>query len=345
MPDEQNEARSQAPNLAPEYLERARELARRFAVLEGVVGVALAGGLTLGQADRYSDIDLAVYLRHRTLQTWLLGAAPLPEGESLYHGLRLDLTYRDYAEEMARPWGPAERWQIAAAEILYDPEGLLAELFREKAGAPEIERRRHLLDELRAAEEILDRIVPAWLYRGDAPAAHHVLNLALRHLLSAIYLINDRPVPTDRWLVHLAPDLPWQPERWEERLAQAMTVSEPDNREATRRRHVLTGLLRECWAQVAPANAADLGPTAAEQTRLLREMAAVGRMPLDEFRRRYGERALIQSPAFAVLTIERYGRVPEVVFDRARLDTILAEGLGRFLDRDQRILRHLAAAG
>ncbi|MDI3340095.1 MAG: nucleotidyltransferase domain-containing protein [Sphaerobacter sp.] len=343
MPDEQ-ESRFPAPNLASEYRERARELARRFAVLEGVVGVALVGGLTLGQADRYSDIDLAVYLRHRTLQTWLLGAAPLPEGESLYHGLRLDLTYRDYAEELSRPWTAAERWQIAAAEILYDPEGLLADLFREKAGAPEVERRAQVLAELRAAEEILEQIVPAWLYRGDALAAHHMLNLALRHLLRAVHLVNDRPAPTDRWLLHLATDLPWRPERWDERLAAALTVADAGNVEATRRRQVLTGLLRECWGRVAPVGAADLRPAAAEQARLLREMAAVGRLPLDEFRRRYGERALIQSPAFALLTVERDGGSAEVVFHPDRLEAILAEGLGRFLDRDQRILRHLAAA-
>lgn len=344
MAREESQEQPQSPNLAGAYREQARELARRFAVLEGVVGVALVGGLTLGQADRYSDIDLTVYLRHDVLHIWLSGVAPLPEGESLYHGVRLDLSYRDYADEQSRHWSSAERWQAAAAEILYDPESLVAALFREKAAEPAAERPRVLLDALRTTEEILERIVPAWLYRGDAYAAHHALNLALRTLMQAIYLANDQSVPTDRWLVHLVGDLEWKPERWEERLAAVMTVTEPTTAEASRRRQLLTALLRECWARVAPEKSGEgVTPREAEQLRMLQEVADAGTMPLAELQRRFGPRALLQSPAFDLLSVERYGHAPQVVFNRERLDEILAGQLGNFLDYQQRILRHLAA--
>lgn len=343
MSEEQLGAWSQGPNLAADYRERARQLARSFGVLEGVVGVALIGGIPLGQADRYSDIDLAVYLRHHTLQAWLLGGAPLPEGESRYRGMRLDLSYRDYAEEQEREWDSSERWQATAAEILYDPEGLVAALFREKAGFGEAEHQRVLASEFTATQYLLDTVVPAWLYRGDPIAAHHALNLALSRTIRLVYLVNGRPAPAQKWLTHLADDLPWRPERWRERLSAALTVTEPTNADAGRRRHLLTGLVRDCWARVAPADTSDLAPPEAERFLMLREVAERGRIPLQEFRERYGLRALIESPAFDLLSVERQIGHVDVVFDAERLMRIVEHELGRFLDPHQRVLRRLAA--
>lgn len=334
---------SQGPNLAEGYREQARELARRFGVLEGVVGVALVGGLPLGQADRYSDVDLAVYLRHRTLQTWLLGVAPLPEGESLYHGVRLDLSYRDYAEDQERDWEPAERWQAATAEILYDPEGLIATLFQEKAVFPEKEREQMLAVELDAVRRLLDVVVPAWLYRGRPLAAHEILNRALEHVVRLVYLVNQRAVPADRWLVPLSFELPWLPERWQERLTEALITREPSNAEATRRRRVLSALMRECWLRVVPAAARELAPAEADQFLMLRALAAVREVSLDEFRSHYDLRALIQSPAFELVSVERRDSRAFVVFQSERLHHLVNEDLGRFLDHQQRILRALAA--
>jgi len=343
LPGEQQEPQSRGPNLAAEYRERAWQLARRFGVLEGVVGVALVGALTLGRADRYSDIDLVVYLRRHTLRTWLLGAAPLPEGESYYHGLRLDLSYRDYADERVREWSAAERWQAARAEILYDPEGLIAELFQRKAVIGDAEQHALLGDEAATASYLLDVAVPAWLYRGDPIGAHHVLNLVVTSIIRLVYLVNQQPVPAEKWLVHLSFELPWQPERWRERLADVLAVREPTNVEASRRLRLLDTLLRECWEQVAPAESRDLAPVEAIQFAMLREVALGGRMPLKEFEERYGLRARLQSPAFDLLWVERHGQDVSVVFHRERLSEIVVHELGRFLDWQQRVLRRLAA--
>ncbi|HUY99402.1 MAG TPA: DUF4037 domain-containing protein [Thermomicrobiaceae bacterium] len=342
MSDEQPATGPLGPNLAEAYRDRARQLARRFAVLEGVVGVALVGGLPLGQADRYSDLDLVVYLRHRTLQTWLLGGAPLPEGVSRSQGIRLDLSYRDYAEDQTRDWSPTERWQATTAEVLYDPEGLVNALFTEKGAYPEAERDRALARELAAAERLLASVAPAWLYRGDALAAHHALGAALDAVLAVVYLINERPFPGQLWGLRLSRDLPWLPDRWEERLAAALVVAEPSNAEASRRRQVLSGLLRDCWVRMAPRAAAEVPPSEAGQLQMLRELATLGELPLDAFRERYELRALIQSPAFDLLAVRRREAGAMVVFRRERLAEIVEHELGRYLDGQQRVLRQLA---
>lgn len=345
MGDERPEPQSQAPNLAQAYREQARQLARRFAVLEGVVGVALVGGLTIGKADRYSDIDLAVYLRHRTLRTWLLGAAPLPEGPSLYHQTRLDLSYRDFAEEQARDWTPTERWQALTAELLYDPEGLIADLFAAKATIPSTDTTQQLAAEFAALDGLLENAVPAWLYRGDPLAAHEALNRAVTQLIRLLYLVNQRPVPSESWRIHLADELPWRPADWSTRLAEALTVAEPSNAEARRRRQLLANLARECWTHAAPPGSADLAPPMASQYLMLREMADVREMPLAEFRQRFGPRALLRSPAFDLLTITHEETGAVVRFQHDRLEQILESELGRFLDEQQRLLRQLESRG
>jgi hypothetical protein len=331
------------PDFSDEYRTRATQLARRFAVMEGVVGVALTGDLTLGEADRHSAVDLIVYLHERTLRTWHLGEAPLPEGESRYHGLRLDLAYRDYADELARQWSWAERWQARRAEILYDPEGRVRELFEAKAVFEASDIAGALLAEASHARHLLDRAVPAWLYRGDSLAAHDCLNRAVVATVRVVYLANEQPAPDDARLTAMTRELERLPARWSDRLAEVLTVSEPSAAEASRRRRLLSRLLRDCWALAFPGETLEARPSTIQQTRMLREMARRGILPLRVYRERFNLSLLIQSPAFDLLTVRRHDPEPYVHFDYDRLNLLLEDELGRFFDHQQRLLRELAS--
>jgi predicted nucleotidyltransferase len=332
---------SSGPDYSEQYLQQAQELARRFAVMEGVVGVLLTGGLTFGEADRYSDIDLIVYLRQQSLRTWYFGEAPLPEGESRYRNLRLDVSYLDYEHERERTWTTNELWGASRAEVLYDPEGLLSELLEEKLASV-----GQLADEaLNAAARVrylIERLVPAWLYRGEALAAHQVLNHAADELVRLIHLLNRQPGPEPGWDVALLDSLTSTPDALMTDLHEALRTGDLSAADASRRRYVLLRLLQSCWAKIAPGESFEDRADVVRQSRMLREFLERGSMPLSEFRERYDVRLLIQSPAFDLLWIDRQSNALSIWLNEDRLHEIVQHDLARYLDYQQRLLRELA---
>ena len=334
---------SRGPDYSEHYRERAQQLARRFAVMEGVVGVLLTGGLTFGEADRYSDIDLIVYLRQQSLRTWYFGEAPLPEGESRYRDLRLDVAYLDYERERDRAWSPSERWGASRAEILYDPEGLLAELLAEKRLTTD-DLNGEALDLAARIRFQLERLVPAWLYRGESLAAHHVLNQSTSELIRLAHLINQDPGPEAGWNVVLLESLTQVPDGFLDGIRDAMQTGDLSAGEASRRRYVLFRLLQECWTQLAPEEPFEDRADFVRQRRMLKDLVVRGNISFSEFRDQYDLRLLIQSPAFELVFIDRQSDEFQVSFNRDRLHHIVHHDLGRFLDYQQRLLRELAAA-
>jgi hypothetical protein len=334
---------SSGPDFSEAYLETAQQLARRYAIMEGVVGVALVGGLTFGEADRYGDVDLIVYLQQQSLRTWYFGEAPLPEGESRYHGLRLDASYRDYDRERERAWSPIEIWRASRSIVLYDPEQLLSDLFASKIPRPDA----HAIAALDRAAEIrylLDRKAPGWLYRGEALAAHQVLNLAVDQVVGLLYLVNGEVEPEPGWDLALIERLDWLPAQLTDSLRAAMNTGGLTIDEATPRRYALQRLLRQCWDRIAPGDPFEERADAVRQARMLRSMVVDGVVTLDEWRERYDPRLLIQSPAYELLTIERQANGAVVRFNHDRLQRLVDHELGRFLDNQQRLLRELAEA-
>lgn len=332
---------SSGPDFSEHYREQAEQLARRFAVMEGVVGILLTGGLTFGDADRYSDIDLFVYLRQQSLRTWYFGEAPLPEGESRYHDLRLDVSYLDYEHERQRDWSIPEQWSAARAVILYDPEGLLAELLEAKRPTS-ADLANRALDTAAKIRFMLERQVPAWLYRGEAVAAHRVLNRAADEFIRLLHLMNDSAGPEAGWDVVLLDSLSRQPESLTSDINEILRTGDLSTSDATRRRYALMRLLQTCWGEIAPGEPFEERADTVRQRRMLRDLVARGSMPLGEFLERYDRRLLIQSPAFDLVWIDREAEEFQVRFSHERLQRLLHHELGRFLDDQQRLLRELA---
>lgn len=332
---------SSGPDFSEQYREQAEQLARRFAIMEGVVGVLLSGGLTLGDADRYSDIDLFVYLRQQSLRTWYFGEAPLPEGESRYHDLRLDVSYLDYEQEQRREWSTTEQWSASRARILYDPEGLLAELLDAKRPSSE-ELAERALDSAATIRFMLERQVPAWLYRGEAIAAHQVINRATEEFVRLVHLMNDSAGPEAGWDIVLLESLPWKPDAISSELAGIMRTGDLSTSDASRRRYALLRVLQSCWSSIAPGEPFEVRADTGRQRRMLRDLSARATMSLNEFLERYDRRLLIQSPAFDLVWIDREAEEFQVRFSHDRLQHLLHHELGRFLDDQQRLLRELA---
>ena len=104
----------------------------RFMAYPNIVGLTLNGGLSRGHADQLSEIDVTFYLTPQGYESWQRGRSPIALGITVLDGILYDIKHLDYAAEKGRDWDDVALWDTSYAEILYDPVGLLGELFADK---------------------------------------------------------------------------------------------------------------------------------------------------------------------------------------------------------------------
>ena len=325
------------------FFRQAQVFAKRFAACEEVIGVLLTGGVARGYADRFSEIDLAVYLTRSAFKEWTRsGLAPYAEGDSCLDGWHVDFDYLCYEDELDAEWDHVKRWDRSYSVVLHDPQGWLQEMLARKAGFIDEEKQsltsRHLI---LFGEYCCKAVVPSWLHRGDLLAAHHCLNTALDSLIRILFLANDELIPFDKWTLNLSYTLAWTPSDWQRRVEQALSVREFSQKDVERRCTLIRDLLAECRAKLLGPKQEGLGVIEARKLEMLRAVRERGAMPTSEFDRCFGLRQAIQSPLFHLLRRETGCDEERLVFDEGRWREHAQQGLAGFLDWDRALLRVL----
>src|SRR3989442_4070225 len=88
-------------NLFLSYLARARTLTRAWTKrYTGIEAVMLTGGVSRGDADEMSELDLTLFLRPATYPLWIERCqSPLPEGDNLIGSWALDPSFASHAPD------------------------------------------------------------------------------------------------------------------------------------------------------------------------------------------------------------------------------------------------------
>ena len=332
-----------SPNDHAAVFRQARIFAQRFAVHEGVVGVLLTGGVARGYADRFSEIDLAVYLGRSTYEEWVRnGLAPYAEGDSCLDGWHVDFDYLCCEDEREAEWDHVKRWDRSYAVVLHDPQRSMQEMLARKAILSDEEKQsltsRHLI---LFGEYYCHLVVPSWIHRGDLRAAHHCLNTALDSLIRTVFMANDELIPFDKWMLNLSYTLAWTPSGWQQRVEQALLLREFSPTDVERRCMLIRDLLNECRVRLIGSGREGLGAIEARKLEILREVRERGAVPGSEFDRRFGLRCTLQSPLFHLLRRETRDDEEMLVFDEERLEEHAERDFEGFLAWDSALLKVL----
>ena len=213
-----------AKNDINELLNHLERVMPRFKVLSGVVGITLNGGLSRGFADHLSEIDVTFYLDCEAYKKWRESKAPIALGIVKIDGILYDIKTADYTEEGKRPYGDVDLWDLSYAKILFDPDGKIEQLFKDKLSIePDITQAVDLLWDCYWNFKLAGDI---WINRGDAWQGHFMLNEAIKPLVKALFIANKERIPHEKWLVHMSRTLSWTPDNWEERLMEAMITKD-----------------------------------------------------------------------------------------------------------------------
>lgn len=283
----------QSENQIAALRQRLAALLPELVALPGVLGIVLGGGMSRGYADHLSEIDLTLYLTSDAYRRWMGGHAPLPQGIAVLGGALCDIRLADLDAERAAAWSDDALWDASYAEVLHDPQGLVAQLLSAKlATHPRPEDAEGPLFScwwyFRLAGDI-------WLHRGDVPQGHHMLGQAVVMLTKALFLANGERVPHEKWLLHMSRSLPWLPARWPERLAAAMATGDMGLAGLRQRQAAIQSL----WEEVDAFARGALPVPMMQRTfyRLLLLLAERGALPLAEWQR-HADRSLLSSEPF-----------------------------------------------
>lgn len=204
-------------------LHRLQQSLHHFLV-EGVIGILLDGGLSRGYGDCLSEIDLLVYLDAPHFQAYQNNRCPFPLGIAMVDGDLYDIKILDFESEQKKTPDTIALWDLSYAKILYDPRMLLEAFLREKLAQPVSPASANGLMwdawwHYKLAGDI-------WIHRGDGAQGHFVFNLAMRPLLSSLFVANGEYIPHDKWLIHMSRSLRWLPRDWNTLLTQAFSTGD-----------------------------------------------------------------------------------------------------------------------
>ncbi len=124
----------------------AKRLVTRISKYEGVCGIVLLGGLARGFADRFSDLDLAVFLSesNEPLRRQIHEVALDEQKRS---SIDTDILIYSLGDLEKQHWGETEKWMFSEAKIAFDPQGETKKgLHKEAEGSQRflVETYRHL---------------------------------------------------------------------------------------------------------------------------------------------------------------------------------------------------------
>lgn len=241
----------------------AEKLVSRLSLIEGVVGIVFMGGLARGFADRFSDVDIDVYLsvEDRKLKQTI---REMCADEQKRSGIDVDLSIHFLGEFKKRKWTEIDRWDYSHALIVYDPKDEVKRLLDQKLQVPRdlwVKRIATCAEYLKwyccPPKENVGTMAEAWIERGDLVSAHYCVTYAVDVLLRVIFALNKEFVPPQKWRIYYSYTLKWLPPNYKELFREALITKELSTSDFERRLEVI----RKIWYTTVPKIEEETGLT------------------------------------------------------------------------------------
>jgi predicted nucleotidyltransferase len=236
------------------FREIAEELASKIEAHGGVVGIVFAGGLERGFADKYSDVDILVFLRKKSP---VLRDRILRLGSEMQKcsGVDVDLEVHLLEDFRKRKLSEIHKWDLSHVQIVFDPQGEIRQLLKEKTKVP----RSFWIRRIVVCSEYLKwyccppradigTIAEAWVERGDMVSAHYCVNYGLDVIVDIVYALNRELVPPPKWKFFYSHSLRWLPNDYIRLVKEALRTSALSVRDLNRR----LSALRRLWQETLP---------------------------------------------------------------------------------------------
>jgi predicted nucleotidyltransferase len=256
--------RLKGENQVRKFRRVAEGLVSKISSFEGVAGIVFIGGLVRGFADRFSDVDIIVFLSGRD-ERLRRRIRDLGVGEQRRLGIDVDLEVH-FLEDFRRwKWDEVDKWEFSRAEVVFDPKGEIKKVFGEKLRV----RKGFWVKRVVVCGEYLKwyccppkkdvgTVAECWVERGDLVSAHYCLTYGVDLLVRIVFALNREFLPAPKWRMFYSYGLKWLPEGYRRLLGEALLVKSFSVKDFRRR----LGAVRELWCGVLPKIREETGLTA-----------------------------------------------------------------------------------
>ena len=241
-------------NQIKKFRQIAEALVSKIVSHEGVAGIIFVGGLVRGFADKYSDVDVLVFLGEKDGEL-RKQIRKIGSDERKRSSVDIDLEIHFLEDFRKRRWDEMTKWEFSHANIVVDAQGEIQKLFREKLKvSKEFWTRRiavrgeYLKWYCCPPKEDAGTIVESWVERSDLVSAHYCVNYALDLLIGIIFALNKEFLPAPKWRVFYSYMLKWLPADYKKLIKEAIIVNSLSAHDLNRRLR----LIRKIWREVLP---------------------------------------------------------------------------------------------
>jgi len=255
--------RLRGKNQIAEFRQVAERLVLRISPFEGVAGIVLIGGLVRGFADKFSDIDINVFLNRKDDE--LRGQIrKIGSDEERSSSIDVDLEIHLLSDFAKWKLDETSMWDFEKAEIVFDPSGEISRLLRRKLHVSEgfwVKRIAVYAEYLKwyccPPREDVGTIAESWIERGDLVSAHYCLSYVVDLVLGMVFALNREFLPPQKWRVFYSYSLKWLPTDYERLIEEAITIKNLSAHDVSRRMKTI----RELWHQIVPKIERETGIT------------------------------------------------------------------------------------
>lgn len=243
-------------NQIDKFTKIAENLVSKVVRFKGVTGIVVLGGLARGFADKYSDVDVLVFLdkRDENLRKRL---RKLRSDEQKHFNVDIDLEVHFFADFSKLKWSEMSRWDFSHAKIAYDPKGKIENLFAERLQVSEnfwVKRIVVYSEYLKwyccPSIENPETVATAWIARGDLVSAHYCISYCLDLILSVLFALNKEFLPPQKWRLFYSYSLKWLPTNYATRLGEVITIQDYTERDVNRRVDTMKSMWKEILSKI-----------------------------------------------------------------------------------------------
>jgi len=250
-------------NQIKEFRKVAEELVSKIVLFEGVGGIVFIGGLVRGFTDKFSDVDIIVFLIRKD-EHLKRKISSLGSDEQRRLGIDIDLEVH-FLEDFKRwKWDEVDKWEFSRAKIVFDPRGEVEKVFSEKLRVPKdfwVKRIVICGEYLKwyccPLKKDVGTVAECWVERGDLVSAHYCLDYAVELLIRVAYALNREFLPAPKWRIFYSYGLKWLPENYRKLVGEALLVKSFSVKDFRRRLEVI----RRLWCGMLPKVKEETGLT------------------------------------------------------------------------------------
>jgi len=238
-------------NLIGVFKDAGAEIVKRLSKHKSVVGALFTGGIVRGFADKYSDVDVMIFLDHEDAS--VRSSVRLLAGEiDARFSIETDIEVHVLDEYIQQDWGEYLKWDLSNGMVVFDRHGGLSELLKEKLAVAEEEWQLRIAKSMIyiswycfPEKEHVPSMIDLWSDRGDSASAQYAVVYTLESIVELLYTLNRSFLPAPKWRIYNISQLTWLPKNHVDALRDAMLIREISVEDARRRARALAPIWHE----------------------------------------------------------------------------------------------------